>query len=406
VAMEFKCECGAGLSAEESRAGQLVHCEACGLDVPVPAAKSAEGPPGGAAAPAAGEGALAAPAAPAGGEGLPGAARGREDLGALRKELAPEGDVEAAAARRREGLDAFQEQLGKKAGAADMMEQMRAARGPAGAGGGAAGALAGAGLAAKPKPKRAPGLPPPPKGMARAAHHIGFKRWMWRPTLGVGVFCVVAAAYCFVGRSDDTRYPKRPFAEDWQVVPDGRGFFWAIPPGAKLEPSKTGRMFYLNEAGYEEPATDATDYMKELQKAEAYSEGKQSGYAGFGIGFALVGVVLLALGGWMWSDVRLVGSGPIPVAEEIKPGAGPEESAVEAEAKAEAPMLPALIPHADGEPRAEAPAATAGSAPAATSAAAETARPGAADAPAAPEKPDSPAAPDTPDRSGAPEKPA
>ena len=42
MAIEFQCSCGAPLSALESQAGETVRCEACGREVPVPAAGGAD----------------------------------------------------------------------------------------------------------------------------------------------------------------------------------------------------------------------------------------------------------------------------------------------------------------------------------------------------------------------------
>ncbi len=42
MTIEFRCSCGAVCRAEESEVGQLHHCEACGLDIPVPSRHAAE----------------------------------------------------------------------------------------------------------------------------------------------------------------------------------------------------------------------------------------------------------------------------------------------------------------------------------------------------------------------------
>ena len=39
--IEFKCPCGATCRADEAKAGELLHCDACGLDLPVPASDAA-----------------------------------------------------------------------------------------------------------------------------------------------------------------------------------------------------------------------------------------------------------------------------------------------------------------------------------------------------------------------------
>ena len=378
VAMEFQCPCGAACRAEEAKAGQLFHCEACGLDIPVPAA------PGGAPSAAAGVAAATAPPAarPSAMEALraevakPGAAADlvsqmraakAEGAGPVRAagehlaekaaaDIIPTAEVvgEPAAAPGKSAMEALQADIGHKGDVNEMLAQLGGARpglGPGAAPGGAPGAgpagpAAVAALAAR--PARPAGLPKPPTGKARAAHHFKFKRAMWIPALVVAGLCVALGIWSLLPRSapkpPDLDKIKEPEVvtdaqgEMWaiprgtqaversdglmgyrdeagqegaakKIITDEAGRFWAVPAGKTVQVSKTGKMFYEDDSGYEvmaEPADDWVDIYRQLERNRTYHSGRQHGYLWFGGGLLAVGLVLAALGLWMWIDVRAV----------------------------------------------------------------------------------------------------
>jgi hypothetical protein len=328
VAIEFKCPCGAALSVDESKAGELVHCDVCGLDVPAPKPGAAESPVTEVVAePSKGASAL---------DGLR-AAQGR-------------GDVNEMIAQ----ITGVRPTAGAAGGAPVAPLPVGTAFGPRPAG------AAGARIDLGPRAKRPAGPVAPPTGAARAAHHFGFKRVMWLPSLIIGLVCFGLGAYCLLtfllSSGTQIAYPVRDFPADWQVVHDNLGNSWAIPLGATLQPGKTGRMFYVNTAGYEESAVDANEYAANLAKAEraaADAGGKHRGYLWFAIGFFLVGASLLPLSLWMRYHVKLV-SGEKEEDEappETKPGAEPA-AAKPAEPAAAKPSEPAAAK--PSEPAAEA----------------------------------------------------
>jgi len=182
---------------------------------------------------------------------------------------------------------------------------------------------------------------------------------MWLPSLIIGLVCFGLGIYCLLtfllGSGTQIAYPDRPFPADWQVVHDNLGNSWAIPPEATLQPGKTGRMFYVNTAGYEEAAVDANEYAANLAKAEkdkADAISKHRGYLWFAIGFLLVGAMLLPLSLWMRHHVQVVSSEKeaAEAPPEAKPGAEPAgakpsepaqaKSAEPAEAKPSEPAAP------------------------------------------------------------------
>jgi hypothetical protein len=256
---------------------------------------------------------------------------------------------------------------------------------------------------------RRPALPPPPTGMARAAHHYGFKRAMWLPSLVIAAVCGALGVWCFVPRAAaplvnmDLKEPE--------IVKDGQGNLFAIPRGTQADPRpdglmgykdangqeglaraiirdtadrawaipqgktpeirKSGRVFYLDDSGYEIAAESADywlDIQRDLDKIKQFRGGKEQGYVWFGVWLLAVAVVLAGLSVWMLVDVRAVrreraaaeaaeaekAQGP-PKSEapgeaqaEAKPEAQADEKAAPAEAQAEAK------PEAQAEVKAEA----------------------------------------------------
>lgn len=329
MTIEFQCECGAPCSADEAKVGQLYHCEACGLDIPVPLPAHAK------ASLKDVQAQIAQPGA---------AAEMVHQIQEAHPEVAAaHGDPD----KRKADRAAFQAQLGQHAGAAELLEQIHgihtappsapAAPSDAAPADAAPAPTAEAGApAARPaaikadlglKAKRPAARPP--TGKERAAKHIGFKRVMWLPALLIGLVCAALGVHCFLPHAA-ARYPeRRGFGADWQIVLDAVGNSWAIPPGAKAQPSKTGRMFYLNDAGYEEAAVDVNDYVRDFTKAQQYEQRRDAGYLGFGIGLLLVAVALVVFSMWMWYDVRLVG----PKTEPEGEGEAPVKPVTAAEAK-------------------------------------------------------------------------
>jgi len=394
VTIEFRCSCGALCRADESEVGHLFHCEACGLDVPVPtpeeAARSLQEDE---AEPASAETEAAAPdAAPAGDdESAPAADRAGATADVLREQLggggigdiaahihdgedeSALGDAAAAAEKRRGDAEALRQQLGEgeASDAAALAEKRRAdadaLREQLGGGGAAdiAAALRSEGIGADGQAAAraqaigtadlpstaAPGRTAPKKkvlrGHERAAHHIAFKRAIWLPALLVGLVCLAVGAYCFIPTPDPT-YEKhmarfREKLKDSHIPSDGfeivehGGEAWAIPKGAEHRKTATGRVYYSNAAGFDEPAVNAEDYAK----SHAVEEGRVSGYFLYGVLLVAVGLVLVVLSVFTYRDVRLVR------AARAEAGAEPEEAE-------EAPPAPALVSEAgEGPPKAE-----------------------------------------------------
>jgi len=349
VTIEFRCSCGALCRADESEVGHLFHCEACGLDVPVPtpeeAARSLQEDE---AEPASAETEAAAPdAAPAGDdESAPAADRAGATADVLREQLGG-GGIGDIAAHIHDGED--ESALGDAAGgAADIAAALRSEG--IGADGQAAARAQAIGTADLPS-TAAPGRTAPKKkvlrGHERAAHHIAFKRAIWLPALLVGLVCLAVGAYCFIPTPDPT-YEKhmarfREKLKDSHIPSDGfeivehGGEAWAIPKGAEHRKTATGRVYYSNAAGFDEPAVNAEDYAK----SHAVEEGRVSGYFLYGVLLVAVGLVLVVLSVFTYRDVRLVR------AARAEAGAEPEEAE-------EAPPAPALVSEAgEGPPKAE-----------------------------------------------------
>jgi hypothetical protein len=438
VPIEFKCPCGAACSADESKVGQLFHCESCGFDILVPAPGTQDVPqqPDPAAAT---EGISQVQVSAGTVAGL--------DFGALKEEMAAkaaEGVTEEEVARRQAAREAFQAQLGQKVGADELLEQIHGIRRDAAAPTGAAapsaarealqaqlGNRAGAdelleqihGIRRQPAAPAGPGDAAPsavaadpgaaatgtaepsdaapgagavpagpaapksamsaaelgkalrlaaparsiPTGKARAAAHMRIKRIVYRPSLALGAICVAAALYSidaltlkliphrptlfpeigtlnpqFIKGAEDNLLVFRQGAKHWEIMgPDkehlAQGKMWAMPDGVTPTMHVDGRMWYQNEYGAEEPAEPADEYLKALN----YERDTNERYLGFGIALLAVGSVLLAMGLWTWSDVRIVrremGTTEIPTAEV----AGPEAQAPAAPEGGAPPPAPA-----------------------------------------------------------------
>jgi len=376
VTIEFTCDCGARCSADESQVGQLFHCEACGLDIPVPSPQDAAKADEGAAerpepaptdvahaavedmedaqAHAEAERAMVEQMKDVRGDADQIAATRREALEALRRETAGDLDEAEAKAKHEGDVRALHEQLGAQGGLAEIAEQLR----PSSEGGEAVTVSAGelGPRVVRPLKKK------PPTGAERAAHHIGFKRAIWLPSLIVGLVCVafgvLACAginlYSLLHGSEENPYKrhvayfqeqlKKAGIDEFDVIEVGRAS-WAIPKGATHSVSQTGIVYFQNRAAYgdlapDEPAVDATDYVK----ARDYKSGRGSGFTRYGIALLAVGAVLIAMSIITLRDVRLV-AGARPGAEEeaAEKEAAEEETAQEDAAEAEAA-------EAEGEP--------------------------------------------------------
>ncbi|HUU92670.1 MAG TPA: hypothetical protein VM238_15835 [Phycisphaerae bacterium] len=361
MAIEFTCDCGATCSADESQAGQLFHCEACGLDIPVPvpqgvvmadddAAETSDLPEadvveaaiedmGDAQAHAEAERAMIDQMKEVRGDPDEIAARHREDLDALKRETAGDLGEEEAKAKQEQDIRALHDQLGSQGGIAEMAEQMRAVR--EGEGGEAVAIAAGelGPRTVRPLKKK------PPKGKERAAHHIGFKKAIWAPSLLIGLVCVGIGVYCFLPSAEENPYQqhlayfqeqlKKAGIGEFDVVQVGRGS-WAVPKGADHSVSQTGIVYFQNIPAYgqmapDEPAVDATDYVK----SQSHQSGRQSKSLQFGILLTAVGGVLVVLTIITLRDVRIVAAMRAEQAprEEVAEGEAVEGEAVEGDAE-------------------------------------------------------------------------
>ena len=366
MAIEFTCDCGATCSADESQAGQLFHCEACGLDIPVPApqgavtdddavpetsqppeADVAEADVAGAAvddmedaqAHAEAERAMVEQMKEVRGDPDEIAAKHREDLDALKRDTADDLDEEEAKARHDADIQALHDQLGSQGGIAEMADQMRAVRDGEG---GEAVAIAAGELG--PRTVR-PLKKKPPKGKERAAHHIGFKKAIWAPSLLVGLVCVGIGIYCFLPSAEENPYQQHLayFQEQLQkagigefdVVQVGKGS-WAVPKGATHSVSQTGIVYFQNIPAYgqmapDEPAVDATDYVK----SQSHQSGRQSKSLQFGILLTAVGAVLVLLTIITLRDVRIVAAMRAEQAPDADVAEGEEVEGEEVEGNAD-----------------------------------------------------------------------
>jgi hypothetical protein len=421
VPIDLKCECGATCSAEESQLGQTVKCPACGKDVPVQAPANA-------------------PTAEVMAEG-PSAMRdlqstvGHGDVSEMIAQITGKRPVEGQADAAAPAASGAASQPGSPAGAPSASAGGPAAPAPAGSRAAVVAAMA----KDTPKPKRKL-----PTGTARAAHHIGFKRLMWRVAVLVGLVCAGFAVYCFLPKSGPAVPPEPDFpvnngdlsldehGKAWampkgatpspqksgkmcyyfaaveqeglslkdmpnhEIITDAAGRCWAIPQGAEPRPQADGRMCYRLKAkgadgarpkdgsgdgaapktpvvwwiapeqmapaptvedktespakaavpedqdlpavsveSPEEAATSVDNWMearKSRERTLSDIRARDAYYTNFGIVFAAVALALLALGAWMWTDVRIVRR-----AEEARQAAAAPPSPEKASAGAAAP---------------------------------------------------------------------
>jgi hypothetical protein len=394
VAIEFKCPCGQACSADVAQSGKMFTCPACGFQIKVPMPKRQ-------AEDAAHQQAVGQMIDQV--QGATGAAprtrAGRED--AL-KDLLGEDALTQIRAESHQLRRAIGETVGinvpdQPAPGAETKTPV-AMPGDAGAAAGAAapadvaggGSSAGAGSAATgaaaggrsaltrrltsaasevPVPKT---WAPPPKGLARAAHHIAFKRIAWWVTLIVAAVCFGMTVWCYIPHPIDPG--KLQFGADnpevqktRKIVADSKNAMWAVPrdatpivrddgtvaykdekgeeaPGLKIwkdkehngtyyavpagvEPTTYEKvrpngdpvsitMKYVDSTGFERDAEVANlwiDMMENMQREDAYvasvaASSVETSYKYHHFGYAFLGVAipLLALGLWLWRDVRTV----------------------------------------------------------------------------------------------------
>ncbi|MCX5656281.1 MAG: hypothetical protein NTY65_16720 [Planctomycetota bacterium] len=341
MAIEFKCPCGAICRADESRVGELFHCDACGLDLPVPAT---------------GEAPLAEVVAGPTGPSV---------------------------------VEEFKAQVVDRSGFNEMMQQLHGVTAAAEVPGSPAAPAAGstvAGSGAKPLAMaagmRTRGPVKPATPVSRAAHHFGFKKVMWGPTLGIALVCIGVGIWCFLPHEtvtdlggvvikepeivndaqgemwaiprgntpsphdDGTMWSKDAQGQEsaaLKIVRDAADRAWAVPPGKTLTTSKSGKVFYQDDAGFDVAAESAErwlDVQGQLDKIKSYGGKREQGYLGFGIALLAVGLVLAGFGVWLLADVRQV---------RREQAAEAEKAAQAAAAKAE-PVKPILTDPTPGGP--------------------------------------------------------
>jgi hypothetical protein len=123
--------------------------------------------------------------------------------------------------------------------------------------------------------------------------------------------------------------------DGYEIVWHG-GEAWAIPEGAEHRKTNSGRVYYSNPAGFDEPAVHAEDYAK----SQAAEEGRTSGYFMYGVLLGVVGLVLIVLSAFTYRDVRLVRKA------QASGGAEPQEAE-------EAPATPEVVSEEPGEASAD-----------------------------------------------------
>jgi len=374
VTIEFRCSCGAICRADEAEVGHLYHCEACGLDLPVPSpeeaervieadaaqAGEAEGEPVEGEAPPskAGlddlqrqvvsdqerahatreaesrQGAAEALREQLGGGGVGDIAAGLQDA----EDEAARADAVALAEKRRGDADALREQLGG-GGVADIAAALRGEAEKTGP-------TAEADRAPAPPPidlaalrqRAAAGRKPQKKvlrGHERAAHHITFKRAIWIPALLIGLVCIAVGVLASVfhihpvwavkdllaGEPSAYEAHMRLFEEKlteagipldgFEIVEHG-GEAWAVPKGATFTKTAGGQVVYINSAGYQLRAVNAEDYAD----CQAIRQQGRSGLVMLGVGLVAVGLALGVLSIITYRDVRIVHAAQAQAAEE------------------------------------------------------------------------------------------
>jgi hypothetical protein len=347
VSITFRCPCGAFHTVDDAQVGVLFHCEACGLDLPVPAASTVpeDAPPAGAPSPASGDAESFARIIQ---EEHPHA-----DAGEL-AEIVDPGHVHAHA-KEELATVAHEVDPAHQGSAADLVAQMRAAR--AGVPAAALGDLAGAG----PRPAVRPARPRPMTAHQRASHHIGFKRFMWKPVLVMGVVCALFGLFCvqrFVLSGRAPAPPPRPAGlpegfsgqplitsqgrpikdaqgrdlfvggriikdekgqeifvklsvpEKKRILRDSRGEAWLVDLDADAvtwqgdKPSATADGFDIAVTLAEEDE-DFAEFL-DAEHPERHVPSQSFGYLGFAAAFLAIAPALLVLAVWMRRHVALV----------------------------------------------------------------------------------------------------
>jgi len=162
------------------------------------------------------------------------------------------------------------------------------------------------------------------RGHERAAHHIVFKRFIWLPSMLVGLVCIAMGVGGAVFHIHPREIPAlmsgkpNPFEQhmtqfreklkaagipvDGFEIVEHVGRSWAIPKGAENHKTSSGSVYYANEAGFDEPAVDAEDYVK----SQSIETGRVTGLLSFGVGLIAVGGVLAILSLFALRDVLMV----------------------------------------------------------------------------------------------------
>ena len=295
-------------------------------------------------------------------------------------------EAAARADRRRADTEALRSQLGG-GGAADIAKALRGEDdtvldagdgegGPAQSGleAGAPPAAGSPAATARPGPSAAPFRPgaagrrPAPKkkvlrGHERAAHHLVFKRFIWLPSMFVALACIAvgvgAAVFHIHPREIPALMSGKPspyeqhmaqfreklkaaniLADGFEIVEHG-GRSWAIPQGAENHKTSSGSVYYANEAGFDEPAVDAEDYVK----SQSIETGRVTGLLSFGVGLIAVGGVLAILSLFALRDVLMVRA----VQRKEEPGADEVIEGEVAEDVQEAGAVEEAVPPEDAE---------------------------------------------------------
>jgi hypothetical protein len=120
------------------------------------------------------------------------------------------------------------------------------------------------------------------------------------------------------------------------IVRDAADRAWAVPPGKTLVTSKSGKVFYQDDSGFDVAAESAErwlDVQGQLDKIKSYGGDRQQGYMWFGVALLAVGFVLAAFGVWLLMDVRQV----------LREKAAEAEKAAQAAAVKAGPVKPVPI---------------------------------------------------------------
>jgi hypothetical protein len=98
-----------------------------------------------------------------------------------------------------------------------------------------------------------------------------------------------------------------------KIVRDDRGRAWAVPAGKTISVSKSGKVFYQDDSGFDVSPESADRWLYVQDQLDQRSDliksqkaGRQFGSLWFGIGLLVVGLVLAGFGVWMRMDVKQV----------------------------------------------------------------------------------------------------